>query len=113
MANVIAENMYSQVDGEGRHYNIMQEISEHKRDDSAIDKADGFTNNRSGTEIPKKTTHGWSLQVDWKSGTSTWVPLKDLKESNPVELAEYAVANQINEEPAFKWWVPYVLCREK
>ena len=66
MANVIAENMYSQVDGEGRHYNIMLEISEHKRDDSAIDKADGFTNNRSGTAISNKTTHGWSLQVDWK-----------------------------------------------
>eukprot|EP00980_Cylindrotheca_fusiformis_P019797 scaffold6944_cov68-Cylindrotheca_fusiformis.AAC.1 len=33
----------------------------------------------------------------------------DLKESNPVEVAEYAVANKIEEEPAFKWWVPYVL----
>eukprot|EP00980_Cylindrotheca_fusiformis_P025880 scaffold14789_cov72-Cylindrotheca_fusiformis.AAC.2 len=26
-----------------------------------------------------------------------------------VEVAEYAVANKIEEEPAFKWWVPYVL----
>jgi hypothetical protein len=33
----------------------------------------------------------------------------DLKDSNPVELAEYAVANRIHEEPAFKWWVADVL----
>jgi hypothetical protein len=31
--------------------------------------------------------------------------LKDLKESNPVQLAKYAVANMIAEEPAFAWWV--------
>jgi hypothetical protein len=36
---------------------------------------------------------------------TSWVKLKDLKVSNPVELAESAVANWIAEEPAFKWWV--------
>jgi hypothetical protein len=35
----------------------------------------------------------------------------DLKESNPIELAEYAIANQLSEEPAFKWWVADVMCR--
>jgi hypothetical protein len=37
--------------------------------------------------------------------------LKDLKASNPIELAEYAVANRIAEEPAFKWWVSHMLCK--
>jgi hypothetical protein len=37
--------------------------------------------------------------------------LMDLKASNPVEVAEYAVANNLLEEPALKWWVPHVLCR--
>ena len=31
--------------------------------------------------------------------------------SNPVEVAEYAVANQLVEEPAFAWWVKEVLRR--
>ena len=31
--------------------------------------------------------------------------MKNLNVSNPVELAEYAVANIIEDEPAFKWWV--------
>ena len=42
-------------------------------------------------------------------GSSTWVPLKDLKVSNAVELAEYAVANNIADEPAFNWWVKNTL----
>jgi transcriptional accessory protein Tex/SPT6 len=45
----------------------------------------------------------------WKDKSTSWVKLKDLKASNPVELAEYAVANWIAEEPAFKWWVSNTL----
>ena len=37
--------------------------------------------------------------------------LKEAKESFPVQLAKYAVANCLTEEPAFKWWVPHVLHR--
>jgi hypothetical protein len=35
-----------------------------------------------------------------------WLPLKDLKESYPVQVAEYAVANKFAKQPAFAWWVP-------
>ena len=37
------------------------------------------------------------------------MPLKDLKESHPIEVAEYAFANKILEEPAFSWWARHVL----
>ena len=39
----------------------------------------------------------------------SWEKLSDLKASNPVEVAEYAVANCLTEEPAFKWWVSHVI----
>jgi hypothetical protein len=35
--------------------------------------------------------------------------LKDLKESNPVQVAEYALSNKLVSQPAFAWWVPYNL----
>ena len=35
--------------------------------------------------------------------------LRILKESNPVEVAEYSVSQGIDTQPAFKWWVPYTL----
>jgi hypothetical protein len=44
------------------------------------------------------------LLVQWKDGSTSWLPLKALKNSFPVEMAEYAVANKISLEPAFAWW---------
>ena len=35
--------------------------------------------------------------------------LSDLKESNPIDVAEYAVAQNLQAEPAFNWWVSFVL----
>ncbi|GFH49007.1 hypothetical protein CTEN210_05483 [Chaetoceros tenuissimus] len=101
-ANIIAENMFAQVDREGRHQQVLKEISDHSWDHTAIPRWDGYIKSKSGM-VPKKTTRGWELLVEWKDGTMSWVPLKDLKNSNPVELAQYAVMN------AFKWWVPYTL----
>jgi hypothetical protein len=55
------------------------------------------------------TTKGWKLLIEWRDGTTDWLPLKDLRESYPVQVAEYTVANKIIEQLAFAWWVPYVL----
>jgi hypothetical protein len=43
------------------------------------------------------TTKGWKLLVEWKDGSTDLLPLKDLKESYPVQVAEYAVANKMAE----------------
>ena len=38
-----------------------------------------------------------------------WYPLKDMKESYPVQVAEYAVAKGISNDPEFSCWVPYAI----
>jgi hypothetical protein len=98
--------MYAQVDEEGSMFQLLDEITE---DDMAIDTANGTVTSASGNVKPKITTQGWQLLVLWKDKLTSWVELKDLKESNPIELAEYAAANWIAEEPAFKWWVSNTL----
>ena len=104
-ANVIAENIFAQCDDEGRRQAVLQEITDHKKDASAVDITRGYVMTRGGSKIPKKTTKGWKLLCTWKDGSSDWIELRHIKDSNPIELAEYAVANRIQEEPAFKWWV--------
>ena len=47
------------------------------------------------------------MYVCWRDGSADWVALKDLKETYPVQLADYAIANKIQDEPAFAWWVGY------
>jgi hypothetical protein len=110
-ANVIAENLFSQVDSEGRQYLLMKEISDHRKDDTAVPISDGWIRMNNGREVRKRTTRGWKLLVEWKEGGSDWIDLKDLKESYPVEVAEYAKANKIAAEPAFAWWINDVLRR--
>jgi hypothetical protein len=108
-ANIIAENLYSQVDDEGHSHLLMKEISDHRKDNTALDQSTGFTTSRNGNRVPKRTTRGWQHLIEWKDGSNDWISLTDLKESNPLEVAEYAVANNISHEPAFAWWVPQVL----
>ncbi len=110
-ANVIAENMYAQVDDEGHQYLILDEIIDHRKDATAVPISDGTYRTPSGTERAKVTTRGWYIVVRWKDGFMSEERLVDLKDSNPVELAEYAVANRLVEEPAFKWWVPFTIRR--
>jgi hypothetical protein len=43
------------------------------------------------------------------NGTTSWERLANLKESNPVEVGEYAATNNLYDEPAFSLWVPHVL----
>jgi hypothetical protein len=110
-ANVIAESMYLQIDDEGHTYQLMDKIIDHKADGTAVTKENGFTKNSGGVGKPKMTMNGWRLLVQWKDKTTSWIPVKDLKESNPIETAEYAIANKILDEPAFAWWVRKVLCQ--
>ena len=56
-----------------------------------------------------ETTKGWDVLIQWKDGSTTWNKLKDVKDLYPVELAEYAVNNKVDDEPAFAWWVPYTI----
>ena len=41
--------------------------------------------------------------------STSFQPLSLLKESHPVEVAEFAVVMGIEDEPAFNWWVKPVL----
>jgi Reverse transcriptase (RNA-dependent DNA polymerase) len=110
-ANVIAENLFSQVDSEGNQYVLMKKISDHRQDETAVPISDGWITMKNGRRSWKKTTRGWQLLVEWKVGGSDWIALKDFKESYSVEVAKYAKANKIAEEPAFVWWVNDVIRR--
>ena len=107
--NLIAEAMYSQVDDEGRNLTLLKEIVDHRKDATAVEAADAFGRTRSGRKFRRRTTKGWELCALFKNGQTAFLPLKDLRESYPLQVAEYAVANKIDNEPAFAWWVPYVL----
>ncbi|KAI2495882.1 Reverse transcriptase (RNA-dependent DNA polymerase) [Fragilaria crotonensis] len=108
--NLVAQNLDSQIDDEGARHVLLDEIIDHRRSDSAIDKADAIVTMKNGVKRRRRTTQGWQLLVcKWKGGSSNWVALKDARQSYPILVAEYAFANCISEEPAFAWWVGDVI----
>jgi hypothetical protein len=99
--NMIAESLYSQVDSEGREYVLIKDIMDNGMDRSAVPVDDAYYVDPNGRRSRQMMMKGWKLLMEWKDGTTDWIPLKDLKESYPIQVAEYAVANKIAEQPAF------------
>ena len=87
--------MMSLVDSEGHHFQVLTKVTDYKKDYSAISKVDYFIKSISGNLHRNRKTCEWKLLVEWKDGSVDWVPLKGIKQSNPVELSEYTVANYI------------------
>ena len=100
-ANVIAEIIYAQCDDKGRRQALLDEIIDNKCDARALRVDNGYVTSKNGRKVPTNTTKGWKILCHWKDRSSDWADLKHVKDSNPIEFAEYAVANRIQEEPAF------------
>ena len=108
-ANAIAENMFSQVDEEGHKIALLDEIVDHRVDGSEVQDDDAFIKTPNGGRRRQQTTKEWEILIQWKDGSATWEALKDVKNSYPVQLAEYALQRGITNKAAFAWWLPYVL----
>ena len=108
-ANAIAENLFAQVDDEGNRFITLDSIMDHRVDGTQLTADDAFITSHNGGRRRKETTKGWEILLQWKDGSSTWEKLKDIKDSYPINLAEYAHQTRIAKEPAFAWWVPHVL----
>ena len=107
--NAILENLWQQTDDDGRFSKVFKGISSHRKNDTAVEKTDGWYTTDNNIKKRKITTKGWEFLVDWSDGSQSWLPLYNIKQSNPIEAAEYAVAEGIQDEPAFAWWVKTVL----
>lgn len=110
--NLIAESLYSNIDEEGYDLGLLDGIIGHRKLDSAIPIEKGWYENN-GAKKRVVTTRGWDIQILWKDGSTSWLPLCEIKSSNPIETAEYAIAQSIHNEPAFAWWVPVIMRQRK
>ena len=61
-ANIIAENMLTQVDSDGMSTTLMEAIVDHRRDDEkALQHHDKYVQTKNGRRHLRKTTKGWEL----------------------------------------------------
>jgi hypothetical protein len=112
-ANVIAECLYSQVDAEGNRYAIFEETIDWRKTPEALENHEILQVSHFGNIHWRRTTKGYQLCVRWKDGSTSWEPLKDLKEVYPVQVADFAIAQGIDDLPGFRWWIPQVVKRRE
>ena len=103
IANTIASNIFMESDADGFSSSLLYHIVDHKCSGEAIQMADKYFVMKNGTKCMRQMTVGWKFLVKWATGLRQWIDLKILKESNPVQVAEYAMACNIGDEPVFAW----------
>lgn len=103
------------MDVEGNRFLLLKEIVHHEKDSSALSQTSSTVDNTSGSQNPtrKYTTKGWHFCCLWANGSTSWEPMHNLKDSNPIELAEYAYSHKLLDEPTFAWWAKEALCQCK
>ncbi len=89
--NLIASAMYAQCDPDGNQYVLLDSLVDHRCFDMVIQPADQKVVRPDGRTYMKRNTIGWQICCQWKDGSTSWENLSDLKESHPLETAEYAV----------------------
>ena len=94
-ANIIAENVLDQCDNDGFYTNAMATVLDHKRDGTSISLSEKYVTTKHGKRTMRRSTKGWSFHIKWIDGTTSWVDLKYLKDTNPVDIAEYATDREI------------------
>ncbi len=107
-ANAIAQAMYAQCNVDGNEHLLLNSFVDVQKDHTAIglDKQKSVHN---GREYMRCTTLGWHVCCQWKDGSMSWEKQSDIKESHPLQIAEYAVAMQVDHEPGFNCWVLHTL----
>ena len=65
---------------------MLYQIVGHRKIDYAILTDSGYYETRTGVKIRVINTKGWQLKVKWDSGETSHMDLKDIKETNPVDI---------------------------
>ena len=102
-ANFIAENALAQCDPDGFYTNVMEEILDHKRDGIVLLMSENYFTTKQGRRKMRQSNLGWSFHIKCNNGSTEWVALKYLKETNPVDFVKYSTARGIKQDTAFTW----------
>ena len=94
--NVISDNTYYQVYSEVFLHPTLSGILDSDKDTTTAKKGDQYIITKSIQRCMRKSTIGWNLFIAWKDGSEQHKLLSLMKESNPIEVAEFATDNGIS-----------------
>ena len=78
--NTIAKNLFSQVDEEGNQHVLLDCIADYRTNGTELPIDEAYINSKNGGHRKRQTTKSWYILIQWKDGSTTWEPLKYIKE---------------------------------
>ncbi|KAL7481423.1 hypothetical protein ACHAW6_007107 [Cyclotella cf. meneghiniana] len=88
-SNTITEALYVQYNPDGNQYVMLDAIVDYQKNPNVAISCSNQV----------KIVNGWDLCCEWKDGSTSWQKVSDLKESHPIQVAEFALAMSIVNEP--------------
>ena len=79
--------MFASIDEEGCRHLLLDSIIGFQKSSKSVEKEDAFITSSIGTKRQRETTKGIKIHFKWKDGSTTWIKMKDAKDSYPVQLA--------------------------
>ena len=104
-ANLIAENLFTQVYQAGNRFTILDSITRTRKDGTQVLHQDAFMHTPNKSEHNKSMAYLYTLERRQHHLEHT----EESKDSYPVQMDEFAVENCISEELVFVLWVKYML----
>jgi len=97
---------------------LMKDFVGHEWDPSLLDiqekeRINNLTNSNNHNRDPYFTTKVWKICIEWQDGTTSWLPMVDVKNSFTFELAEHVIKNNLQNHPSFSWWVNYTMKKKE
>ena len=83
-AKQITKHKLLQVESEHNYFIFLEYITDHCKDASDINNSTSFLTSKSENLHADKKTRGRNLKVEWKYVSMEWVPLKYIKQYNPI-----------------------------
>ncbi len=100
--------IYAQCDINRNEYLLLECFVDIQKEHTAI-SLDEQKAVHNGFEYMCSTTLGRHVCCQWMDNSTLWEKLSDVKESQPLQLAEYTISMGVDHEPSFNWWVPHML----
>lgn len=95
--NIIAEIMYAQFDPYYHSHDILECKLDFKNDDKVLSSDDLYVTIKSGRCHIMKIASVWNFLIQYKDGSEELTHLEQMRDSNPLEIAEFATVKWISE----------------
>ena len=102
-ANMIAESMYAQSDANGNEHLLLKAFMVNRKNSSTLSIENQMKKPLENQQLAEK------ILANGRTSPHHARSYPILKSCKPIKVAEYALAQGIQHELAFNWWVHHVL----